>query len=148
MKAKKLLLMLFATTVLLTGCKKDESLSGSGSQPSGGGNQPPTTQTTFNVYVHDLSVPSGMSLECVVIEYSNQNEPLETHRFNVASQQVINKRYTANTRSVKVKVGFNITGSSPSQSAHLWVQKVYYLNSGGNTQVEVTGSSPTGPYEP
>ena len=140
MKAKKILLII-AATVLLTGCKKDESLFS-------GGSQPPTTQTTFNVYVHDLSVPSGMSLECLAIEYSNQNEPLETPRFNETSQQVINKRYIANSRSVKVKIAFNISGSSPSQSAHLWIQKVYYLNSGSNTQVEVTGSSPSGPYEP
>ena len=140
MKAKKLLLLLFAATVLLlSSCKKDESNSASGSI---------SQTTTYNVYVHDLSVPSGMTLECVVIEYNNQNERLETHRFNVYSQQIINNHYTATNNSTKVKMGLNIRSTTSSQSSYLWVQKVYYLNKGGNTQVEVTGSSPVGPNEP
>lgn len=139
MKTKGLLLMLFTAAVLLTGCKKDESLSGGGSQAQ---------ETTYDVYIHDLSVPSGMRLECLVIEYSNQNEPLKTNRFNVASQQVINRSYMATDNSVKVKVGFNIYSTTSSQSTHLWVQQVFYLNKGGNTQVEITGSSPSGPHEP
>lgn len=139
MKTKGLLLMLFTAAVLLTGCKKDESLSGGGSQAQ---------ETTYDVYIHDLSVPSGMRLECLVIEYSNQNEPLKTNRFNVASQQVINRSYMATDNSVKVKVGFNIYSTTSSQSTHLWVQQVFYLNKGGNTQVEITSSSPSGPHEP
>lgn len=140
MKTKRLLLMLFTIAIfLLTGCKKDERLSGSGSQ---------SQTTTYDVYVHDLGVPSEMRVECLVIEYSNQNEPLKTNRFNVSSQQVINKNYTATDNSVKVKVAFNIYSTTSSQSTHLWVQQVFYLNKGGNTQVEITGSSPSGPHEP
>lgn len=147
MKAKRLLVILFTVAALLTGCTKEDVPSGGGSG-SGGGNQPQPTQTTINVYVHDLSVPSGMAIECLIIEYSNQNEPLETHRFDVASQQVIHKNYTATSHSVKVKAAFNIRSTTSSQTAHLWIQKVFYLNQGGSTQVEITGSSPTGSTEP
>ena len=141
MRAKKMLMLFASVAILLAGCEKENDHYG-----GSGGN--PQSSTTYDVYIHDLTVPSTMTIECLVIEYSNQNERLEVNRFNVYSQQSINKRYTANNNSSKVKVAFNAKSTTSSNSATLWVGKVYYLNNGGNTTVEVTGSSPTSSTEP
>ena len=141
MNVRRLMMLLFASAaVLFVGCEKEKGYSGSGGQQQ--------ATTTYDVYVHDITVPSTVSIECLVIEYSNQNEPLETYRFNVSSQEVIHRQYTATKNSVKVKVAFNVRSTTSSQSAVRWIQKVFYLSIGGNTQVEITGSSPSGSSEP
>ena len=125
-------------TIILTGCKKEENDI-----------LPASTQTTtYNVYVHDMNVPNTISAECLVIEYSSQNEPLETYRFNVAANQIIQKNYTAKSYSTKIKIAFNLKSLTSSNSSVMWVQKVFYLEKGQNTKIEVTGDSPCGSSEP
>lgn len=139
MRLLRLLMLLFVSgTVLFAGCEKEN------------GNDMPVTpsETTYDVHVHDINVPETVSIECLVIEYSSLNEPLETYRFGVSSYGSIRRHYIATSNSVKVKVAFNVRSLTSSNSAVTWVQKVFYLNKGGNIQVEVTGTSPTGNTEP
>lgn len=128
--------MFASASLFLTGCGK-EILNDS---------QPP--KTTYDVYVHDMTIPESLSAECVIIEYSDQNEPLETYFHSYTTGQIIRKSYTAKNNSEKVKVAFNIKSLNSSQSAVMWIKKVFYLNIGGNILVEVTGESPAGSTEP
>ena len=104
-------------------------------------------ETTYSIIVSGIQVPEGMTVEILAIEYNSSNERLQTNRFNLVSVPM-NKNYTANSRTEKIKVAMNLYGTSSGQSASLWVQQVFYLSKGKHTNINITGSSPTGQYEP
>ena len=135
------MLMFASASLFLTGCGK-EIVNDSQSTYS------QSTKTTYDVYVHDMTIPESLSAECAIIEYSDQNEPLETYFHSYTTGQIIRKSYTAKNNSKKVKVAFYIKSLNSSQSAVMWIKKVFYLNNGGNILVEVTGESPAGNTEP
>lgn len=140
MKKLRLLMMLASAAVLMVGCEKENT-----SRYNGGSSNQQTT--TYTVNVSGIQVPSGMAIEILAVEYSASNERLQINRFNLTSSSMT-KKYTANSRTEKVKIAFNASNPSTGQSASLWIQQVFYLNKGTNTVISITGSSPTGPTEP
>lgn len=131
------LMMLFAlVAVLMIGCEKENTKPRNGS-----------SSTTYTVNVSGIQIPSGMALEILAVEYSASNDRLQVNRFNMTSSSMT-KKYTANSRTEKVKIAFNASNPSTGQTASRWVQQVFYLDKGTNTNISITGSSPTGTTEP
>ncbi len=79
--------------------------------------------------------------DVTLFEYAENGDKVANHSVdNVVENGTYN--FTASDRAAKVKVYFKM-GSSPK-----WVQQVFYLKSGGNTIIEVTGQSIIGSKEP
>ena len=140
MKIKRLLMLFASAAVLMVSCEKENT------SPYNGGTTNQQT-TTYTVNVSGIQIPSGMALEVLAVECSASNERMQVNRFNLTSSSMT-KTYTANSRTEKVKIAFNASNPSTGQTASLWIQQVFYLDKGKNTVISVTGSSPTGSYEP
>ena len=79
--------------------------------------------------------------DVTLFEYTGTGDKIGSHSVDNLTKNGSYK-FTASERAEKVKVYFEI-GGSPT-----WIQQVFYLKSGSNTDIEVTEHSMTGRKEP
>ncbi len=101
--------------------------------------------TTYTFLYSATTPPEGIDLDVTLFEYNSINE--------IVSQKSIKKcvqgyseKFTADNNTQKVKV--YLVATNGKQSVANWVQKVYYLTKGKNSQVVVSGDLRIGKIEP
>lgn len=125
----KKILFLFAVVLplIFTSCSKDDDDE--------------ITTYTFKCNLEDYST---IETTVTLFEYTSSSEKVGTN--SVTAKNGLTKAFTANEKTEKVKVYVKMdNGIKPSYN---WVQQVFYLEKGKNTDIEVTGKTMLGTKEP
>lgn len=101
--------------------------------------------TTYTFRYSAESAPDGFNLDITLFEYNDKNEIVGQKTVNDVYQGYF-KTFTANKNAKKVKV-YMVT-SRGDASVYTWVQQVFYLESGSNVTIDVTGDIRVGSHEP
>ena len=133
MKKYLLLMLLCVTMGLLSSCSNDEM------------EEDKLKETTYTFMYSAANQPTGFTLDITLFEYNEKNERVEQTTIenvkNGTVRTIIAGKYTQ-----KVKV-YLVTHYGDKQISN-WVQKVYYIEMGKNTEVNVTGDIRIGSNEP
>lgn len=127
---KKLFLLLAFATLAFASCSKDE---GEDPKPS-----------TYEVY-YDIPNIDGITVTLTLFEYNASGESVATNTMSNCTSGT-RRSFTANDKTTKVKVYNKFVAAGVTQ--YRWVQQVYYLNKGGNTNITISGTTMLGPSEP
>ncbi len=119
---KKILFVLAIATMLFAGCSKDD--------------EPSETTYTFRCELDTY----GMGMDCIIFEYNAESEKIANNSFEC--DEGFSKTFTANEKAEKVKIYLELGSSSR------WVQQVFYLEKGGNTEIVIDGQTKIGNKEP
>lgn len=101
--------------------------------------------TTYTFIYLASDVPEGIVLSITLFEYNDKDE-------RIGQQSVKNVYngfsdvFVANKNAQKVKV--YLKTEYQDKSIYNWVQQVFYLESGSNTNIEITGETQIGKQEP
>ena len=99
----------------------------------------PTSSTTYTLKW--TTETYGIIDDVTLFEYTGNGDKIGNHRIdNIEKNR--SYKFTASDKTEKVKVYFKL-GSSPR-----WVQQVYYLKLGSNTDIVVTDNTIIGSKEP
>ena len=112
-------------------------------------NDSPKAKTTYTVKMSMTGVTSTSSVhyDLMAFEYNDAGEKTGNHTITLATTGK-SETYTANDRSVKVKLYIKMYSDKSSYTEHHWIQQVFFLEKGGNIVVALQDSSLIGPKEP
>lgn len=133
----KRIITLFALAVLFIGCQKEP-----------GGNQD-TVKCSYTVKMAmtNVSTTSTVHYDLMAFEYNEAGEKTGNNTITMATTGK-SQTYTANDRSVKVKLYFKMYTDKSSYTEHKWVQQVFYLEKGKTIEVALADNSLVGNKEP
>lgn len=125
MKKILLIMAMILPMIALTACSDDDEV--------------------VSTYSFTWDYESNIEYDFTIYEYDNNNAVV-SENFIPKAKQGFKRGYTAHEKAVKVKIyaEFDLYGL-PSK---VWVQKVYGLNIGSNTDIVVTGKDKIGTVEP
>lgn len=125
MKKILLIMAMILPMIVLTACSDDDEV--------------------VSTYSFTWDYESNMEYDFTIYEYDSNNAVV-SENFIQKAKQGLKRGYTAHEKAVKVKIyaEFDLYGL-PSK---VWVQKVYGLNIGSNTDIIVTGKDKIGTVEP
>lgn len=83
----------------------------------------------------------------MAFEYNEAGEKTGNNTITMATTGK-SQTYTANDRSVKVKLYFKMYTEKSSYTEHNWVQQVFYLEKGKTIEVALSDNSLVGNKEP
>ena len=136
----KRILTLFVFTVLaatITGCQKD----------SAGGGETAKCSYTVKMAMTNVSTSSTVHYDLMAFEYNDAGEKTGNHTITMATTGK-SETYTANERSVKVKLYLKMYTDINSYTEYKWVQQVFYLEKGKTIEVALADHSLVGNKEP
>lgn len=132
MHKKFLLFLLMFLPLVLVSCGSDD--------------EPDYSTYTLNYKLVDES--NLVLVDVTLFEYNDAGEKVATNSVNDIKTGA-SRKFTANSRATKVKVYIKMYSSISSVSPrYRWVQQVYYLESGRNVNIDITGDTMLGNYEP
>lgn len=106
------------------------------------------TTYTININISSLSSSSGVKVDFTAYEYNDAGEKIVTNDL-IAVTAGTTKTFTANSRSVKVKIYQKVyTSVSSIKPTYSWVQQVFYLEPGKNININLDDHTKIGNYEP
>lgn len=79
-------------------------------------------------------------------EYDASGSCIASNTIHPLSQR--SQTFTANSNAVKVKIYVDVRFKSTYKQPKKWVQQVYYLEKGGNTNIRIDNNTLMGLYEP
>ena len=125
MKKILLIMAMILPMIALTACSDDDEV--------------------VSTYSFTWDYESNIEYDFTIYEYDNNNAVV-SENFIPKAKQGFKRGCTAHEKAVKVKIyaEFDLYGL-PSK---VWVQKVYGLNIGSNTDIVVTGKDKIGTVEP
>jgi hypothetical protein len=85
--------------------------------------------------------PNSLTMEFTLYEYTDSNEEVDSHTFK--SKRGLHKKFKANEQTKKIKVSFLLGGTF-----NRWIDKVYYIKKGSNTNIKVNGDDEIREDEP
>ena len=88
---------------------------------------------------------SLISTDIWLFEYNDKDESVGNNTVDDV-QDNYTEVFKANEQAVKVKVQIRMSGGTTSSNR--WVQQVYYLTKGGNTDIKIDGETIIGTKEP
>lgn len=132
MKKKLFLFLLMFMPLLFISCGDDE---------------PDSTTYTVNYTLDDSSGSTTIYVDLTLFEYNEANERISTNSMSKVKKGTT-KTFTASERAEKVKVYMKMYAESVDVSSYKWVQTVFYLKKGQNTQISIGNSTMVGNYEP
>ena len=136
----KRILTLFVFAVLaatITGCQKD---------PAGAG-ETAKCSYTVKMAMTNVSASSTVHYDLMAFEYNEAGEKTGNNTITMATTGK-SQTYTANDRSVKVKLYIKMYTDKSSYTEHKWVQQVFYLEKGKTIEVALADNSLVGNKEP
>ena len=133
----KRFLTLLAMAALLMGCQKDP----------GGTQDTAKCSYTVKMAMTGVTTTSTVHYDLMAFEYNEAGEKTGNHTITMATTGK-SETYTANERSVKVKLYFKMYTDKSSYTEHKWVQQVFYLEKGKAIEVALMDSSLVGNKEP
>lgn len=109
--------------------------------------QPKPTTYTVKMMLSGVSSSSAAKIDLTAFEYNEAGEKIA----NNSMDEVVTgdtKTFTANSRSVKVKLYVKMYSNSSSTTKSRWVQQVFYLEPESNIDVVLKDDTMIGPDEP
>lgn len=137
----KRLITLISLAVLMSitlGCQKDN--------PNGGADTAKCSYTV-KMAMTNVSTSSTVHYDLMAFEYNDAGEKTGNHSITMATTGK-SETYTANERSVKVKLYFKMYTDKSSYTEYKWVQQVFYLEKGRTIEVALADTSLVGNKEP
>ena len=110
----------------------------------------PTPETTYTIKMAISSVTptSDVKIDLTAFEYNDAGEKLASNTLYATTAGEA-KTFTANERSVKIKVQMKMYSDNTSvPPVYRWIQQVFYLEEGKNVVAEIGDSSRIGTSEP
>jgi len=129
---KLFLILLMCMPLLLVSCSDDE---------------PDSTTYTVNYTLDDSSGSTIIYVDLTFFEYNETGEKIATNSMSKVKKGST-KTFTASERAEKVKVYMKMYAESVDVSSYKWVQTVFYLKKGKNTQIPIGNNTIVGNYEP
>lgn len=102
-------------------------------------------ETTYTFFYSAIDIPDGFDLDITLFEYNENNERVSQKNIN-SVHQGYSEKYVADKNATKVKVYMEM--SKDGFSVYDWVQQVYYLEIGGNINIDITNDIRVGKKEP
>ena len=133
----KRFLTLLAMAALLMGCQKDP----------GGTQDTAKCSYTVKMAMTGVTTTSTVHYDLMAFEYNEAGEKTGNNTITMATTGK-SQTYTANDRSVKVKLYFKMYTNKSSYTEHKWVQQVFYLEKGKTIEVALADNSLVGNKEP
>lgn len=133
----KRIITLIALAVLFIGCQKDP----------GATQDTVKCSYTVKMVMTGVTTTSTVHYDLMAFEYNEAGEKTGNHTITMATTGK-SETYTANERSVKVKLYFKMYTDKSSYTEHKWVQQVFYLEKGKTIEVALMDSSLVGNKEP
>ena len=128
---------LIALVSLIMGCQKAPD----------GGQETTKYSYTVKMAMTDVSATSYVHYDLMAFEYNDAGEKTGNHTITMATTGK-SATYTANERSVKVKLYFKMYSDKSSYTEYKWVQQVFYLEKGRAIEVALSDNSLVGNKEP
>ena len=138
MKKLITLISLAILTTITFGCQKD---------PNGGKEESTKYSYTVKMAMTNVSASSTVHYDLMAFEYNDAGEKTGNRTITMATTGK-SETYTANERSVKVKLYFKMYTDKSSYTEHKWVQQVFYLEKGKTIEVALSDNSLVGNKEP
>lgn len=132
------LIALVALAAMTIGCQKD---------PGAGEQQTAQCKYTVKMAMTNVTTTSSPHFDLMAFEYNDAGEKTGNHTITLATTGK-SETYTANERSVKVKLYFKMYTDKSSYTEHKWVQQVFYLEKGKTIEVALADNSLVGNKEP
>lgn len=109
----------------------------------------PDSTYTVKFNISTATADAAIKCDVTVFEYTDSGEKIGQNTVNQMTAGATRK-FTANSKAVKVKVYIkmyapNVSSVTPK---YLWVQQVYYLETGKNIDIAIEDSTMTGSKEP
>jgi hypothetical protein len=141
MKAIRSLIFAITTLVLFaTSCEKESE--------NRTNEEPQIEQTsTYTVKVSGLNIPDNLYAKLYINEYNSNNHFEYGNSFDLTSPN-ISKTFTASKNTTKMTIMISATKYYTMETTIFYLQQIFYINKGGNTIINVTGSSPTCDKDP
>ena len=133
----KRIITLIALAVLFIGCQKDPGATQDTAKCS----------YTVKMAMTGVTTTSTVHYDLMAFEYNDAGEKTGNHTITMATTGK-SETYTANERSVKVKLYYKMYTDNSSATAYKWVQQVFFLEKGKTIEVALTDSSLVGNKEP
>lgn len=137
MKRFLTLFVFVALVATTTGCQKD---------PAGGG-ETAKCSYTVKMAMSNVSASSIVHYDLMAFEYNDAGEKTGNQSITMATTGK-SETYTANERSVKVKLYLKMYTDINSYTEYKWVQQVFYLEKGKTIEVALSDHSLVGNKEP
>lgn len=134
MRLRVVFAALALAALVLVGCSKED----------------PRKDTTYTLSVTGMTVPDaskGQTWEYIIFEYSEQGEKVGQNSAFYTADPLIQKFTVKSEHAVKVKVYIDARANGKRVLSN-WVQQVYYLKDGENTDINLDGSTIIGTKEP
>lgn len=134
MRLRVVFAALALAALVLVGCSKED----------------PRKDTTYTLSVTGMTVPDaskGQTWEYIIFEYSEQGEKVGQNSAFYTADPLIQKFTVKSEHAVKVKVYIDARIKGKRVLSE-WVQQVYYLKEGENTDVSLGESTIVGTKEP
>ena len=133
----KRFITLLAMAAIMIGCQKDPN----------GGLETAKCSYTVKMAMTNVSTTSTVHYDLMAFEYNEAGEKTGNNTITMATTGK-SQTYTANDRSVKVKLYFKMYTNKSSYTEHKWVQQVFYLEKGKTIEVALADNSLVGNKEP
>ncbi len=133
----KRFITLLAMAAIMIGCQKDPN----------GGQETAKCSYTVKMAMTNVSTTSTVHYDLMAFEYNEAGEKTGNNTITMATTGK-SQTYTANDRSVKVKLYFKMYTNKSSYTEHKWVQQVFYLEKGKTIEVALADNSLVGNKEP
>ena len=133
----KRFITLFAMAAIMIGCQQDPN----------GGQETAKCSYTVKMAMTNVSTTSTVHYDLMAFEYNEAGEKTGNNTITMATTGK-SQTYTANDRSVKVKLYFKMYTNKSSYTEHKWVQQVFYLEKGKTIEVALADNSLVGNKEP
>ena len=132
------MIMLVAIAAMTLGCQKD---------PGAGEQQATQSKYTVTMAMTGVTATSTVHYDLMAFEYNDAGEKTGNHSITLATTGR-SETYTANERSIKVKLYYKMYTDKSSYTEHKWVQQVFYLEKGKTIEVALANNSLVGNLEP
>lgn len=124
-----LIVLLLMSLISSTSCSKDED---------------PDKDTTVT-FIYSMDNVENVIVDAIIFEYNSKDEVVGSLSVKNCKKGT-SKIFSAKPTTEKIKVQLNI-GIGILEKGY-WVQEVYYINTGQDNHIEISGSTITGSKEP
>lgn len=131
------IITLLAIAFMLIGCQKDPN----------SGQDTAKCSYTLKMAMTGVTTTSNVHYDLMAFEYNDAGEKTGNNTITMVTTGK-SQTYTANDRSVKVKLYFKMYMDKSSYTEHKWVQQVFYLEKGKTIEVALSDNSLVGNKEP
>ena len=109
--------------------------------------EPKPTTYTVKMLLSNVSSTSALKVDLTAFEYNEEGEKIASNSMDEVCTGD-SKTFTANKRTVKVKLYLKMYSNLSTSTKSRWIQQVFYLEPESNIDVVLKDDTMIGPDEP